>query len=192
MSANTVAKLVISASGSDAEFEMPKGDTGQTGADGKSAYQVAVANGYSGTEQEWLASLKGAAGSNGTNGTNGADGKDAVIWYTTSTPANNSLAASSLVGPSGATPSAGQMIVGSTGTAWFITAVSGQTVTVSNDSVDLKGENGIGVPSGGTAGQMLVKASSTDGDAVWATPIELEFDSETGTLSITTVGGSAT
>ena len=31
-----------------------------TGVEGKSAYQVAVANGYSGTEEEWLNSLKAA------------------------------------------------------------------------------------------------------------------------------------
>ena len=30
-----------------------------TGADGKSAYEIAVENGYTGTEQEWLESLKG-------------------------------------------------------------------------------------------------------------------------------------
>ena len=44
---------------------------GQDGADGKSAYEVAVENGYSGTVQEWLASLHGQDGTNGTNGTNG-------------------------------------------------------------------------------------------------------------------------
>ena len=36
-----------------------KGDSGATGADGKSAYQIAVDNGFVGTESEWLASLKG-------------------------------------------------------------------------------------------------------------------------------------
>ena len=38
------------------------------GADGKSAYEVAVENGYEGTELEWLASLVGEAGKNGDNG----------------------------------------------------------------------------------------------------------------------------
>lgn len=37
-----------------------KGEKGDAGADGKSAYEVAVANGYSGTQAQWLASLKGA------------------------------------------------------------------------------------------------------------------------------------
>lgn len=39
---------------------------GSPGADGDSAYQVAVANGFVGTETEWLASLKGEKGDPGT------------------------------------------------------------------------------------------------------------------------------
>ncbi|WP_171502352.1 hypothetical protein [Acinetobacter indicus] len=31
-------------------------------------YEIAVANGYTGTEQQWLESLVGAAGANGTDG----------------------------------------------------------------------------------------------------------------------------
>ena len=38
------------------------GGGGGTGADGKSAYQIAVEHGFSGTETEWLASLKGPVG----------------------------------------------------------------------------------------------------------------------------------
>lgn len=38
------------------------------GKDGKSAYQIAVDNGYIGTEQEWLASLKGDKGDKGDTG----------------------------------------------------------------------------------------------------------------------------
>ena len=46
------------------------------GADGKSAYEIAVEHGYVGTETEWLASLHGADGQNGRNGTNGRNGAD--------------------------------------------------------------------------------------------------------------------
>ncbi len=46
------------------------------GADGKSAYEIAVENGFSGTQSEWLASLKGADGTNGTDGADGANGAD--------------------------------------------------------------------------------------------------------------------
>lgn len=71
-------------------FRPEKGDKG---APGKSAYEVATAGGYSGTEAEWLASLKGADGESayeiavagGYSGTeaewlaslNGEDGKNA-------------------------------------------------------------------------------------------------------------------
>jgi len=48
-----------------------QGATGETGADGKSAYELAVENGFEGTEQEWLASLKGS------DGVIGSDGKSA-------------------------------------------------------------------------------------------------------------------
>lgn len=43
----------------------PTGPQGQAGADGLSAYQVAVANGFVGTEAQWLASLVGADGNDG-------------------------------------------------------------------------------------------------------------------------------
>jgi hypothetical protein len=43
------------------------------GADGKSAYQVAVDGGFVGNQAAWLASLKG------TNGTNGTDGANVVV-----------------------------------------------------------------------------------------------------------------
>ena len=41
---------------------------------GLSAYEIAVKNGFEGTEAEWLESLKGADGVDGTNGINGSNG----------------------------------------------------------------------------------------------------------------------
>jgi hypothetical protein len=55
----------------------PAGPTGPTGAAGKSAYQLAVEAGFTGTLDEWLASLEGADGDDGTNGEDGEDGKSA-------------------------------------------------------------------------------------------------------------------
>lgn len=72
------------------------------GADGASAYEIAVENGYTGTEAEWLSSLKGekgdageqgiqgiqgekgdtgAAGKDGMNGTDGTDGRDGANGF---------------------------------------------------------------------------------------------------------------
>ena len=62
--------------------------------DGKSAYDIAVDNGFKGTEQEWLASLNGKDGVNGRDGytpvkgvdyfdgSNGKDGKNGIDGYT--------------------------------------------------------------------------------------------------------------
>ena len=62
--------------------------TGANGKDGRSAYEIAIENGFVGTAAEWLESLKGrdgidgkdgkdgADGLPGKNGTNGKDGKD--------------------------------------------------------------------------------------------------------------------
>lgn len=44
------------------------------GSDGKSAYELAVEQGYEGTEQEWLASLKGEKGDKGDKGDQGPQG----------------------------------------------------------------------------------------------------------------------
>lgn len=44
---------------------------GVAGQRGKSAYEVAVDNGFTGTEKEWLESLKGKDGKDGVNGTSG-------------------------------------------------------------------------------------------------------------------------
>lgn len=48
---------------------------GKDGADGKSAYQIAVEAGYTGTETEWLASLKGEKGDTGEAGASGEKGE---------------------------------------------------------------------------------------------------------------------
>lgn len=42
---------------------------------GLSAYEVAVANGFEGTEEEWLASLKGDKGDQGEQGIQGVQGE---------------------------------------------------------------------------------------------------------------------
>ena len=59
-------------------FQGMKGETGD------SAYEEAVKLGFEGTEEEWLASLKGDTGANGRDGQDGApgapgaDGEDGV------------------------------------------------------------------------------------------------------------------
>jgi hypothetical protein len=52
----------------------PTGNQGIQGVAGSSAYQIAVANGYSGTEAQWLTSLVGATGVQGIQGATGLQG----------------------------------------------------------------------------------------------------------------------
>lgn len=51
-----------------------QGPKGSDGADGKSAYQLALENGYTGSEADWLASLKGEKGEQGDKGERGEKG----------------------------------------------------------------------------------------------------------------------
>lgn len=77
------------------------GPAGPAGADGKSAYEVAQGNGYTGTQPEWLASLKGkdgkdGVGSNITAGdnievTDNADGSKTVALKDTVKLGNTTL-----------------------------------------------------------------------------------------------------
>ena len=50
--------------------------TGANGKDGRSAYEIAIENGFVGTAAEWLESLKGRDGLPGKDGADGLPGKD--------------------------------------------------------------------------------------------------------------------
>ena len=64
----------------DAEGEtsatLHNGANGEKGSDGKSAYQIAVEQGYQGSESDWLSSLKGDKGEKGNTGAKGNPGQD--------------------------------------------------------------------------------------------------------------------
>ena len=51
-------------------------ESGGAGIDGESAYEIAVKNGFEGSETEWLESLKGEPGEDGQDGKDGAPGAD--------------------------------------------------------------------------------------------------------------------
>lgn len=54
------------------------GENGKNGTNGLSAYEIAKAGGYTGTEEEWIVSLKGNPGENGTS-CNIVSDKDGVV-----------------------------------------------------------------------------------------------------------------
>lgn len=55
---------------------VPSGGGGADGADGKSAYELALDAGFEGTLEQWLQSLHGTDGTNGRDGVDGIDGSD--------------------------------------------------------------------------------------------------------------------
>jgi hypothetical protein len=58
----------VTTGGTGTGGEGAQGPPGEDGADGASAYELAVANGFVGTEAEWLESLKGDPGPKGDKG----------------------------------------------------------------------------------------------------------------------------
>ena len=57
----------------------PQGPAGINGTNGLSAYQIAVNNGFIGTEVQWLASLEGATGTQGAQGPIGMTGPQGLL-----------------------------------------------------------------------------------------------------------------
>lgn len=59
-----------------------KNGSGAVGANGKSAYELAVENGFDGSLNEWLLSLHGDNGADGTNGSDGYTPVKGVDYFT--------------------------------------------------------------------------------------------------------------
>jgi len=134
----------------------PQGESGSAAAQGDSAYEVWLAEGNSGTEAEFLASLVGATGAQGPQGEQGATGSQGPVGETGETGATG---AQGEVGPQGA--------AGSTGPAGYfelhdaggnslgrIVAFSGESVGTIHwtvwDGSTFKNYNENGLPSRGS------------------------------------------
>jgi collagen type VII alpha len=130
------------------------GATGSTGADGASAYALALASGFVGTEAQWLASLVGAPGATGAAGAKGDTGSTGAAGAagTPATPntataplsisANvisfaSQTAATVLAAPSGSsgTPSFRALVVGDLPTIPS-TKVSGLAASATTDTTN--------------------------------------------------------
>lgn len=94
------------------------GTNGTNGVNGLSAYQVAVNNGFTGTVDQWLASLVGADGADGKAGTNGwtpilavvPDGDRRVIAVTSWTGGTGTAPNTGYYGSAGITPNIAQAV----------------------------------------------------------------------------------
>ena len=75
-----VVITIVDADG-ETSATLHNGANGEKGTDGKSAYQIAVEQGYQGSESDWLSSLKGDKGNTGAKGNPGQDGADGKSAY---------------------------------------------------------------------------------------------------------------
>ena len=69
-----VVITIVNADG-ETSATLYNGANGEKGTDGKSAYEVALQNGFTGTEADWLTSLKGQKGDTGAPGAKGEPGE---------------------------------------------------------------------------------------------------------------------
>ena len=70
-----VVITIVDADG-ETSATLHNGANGEKGTDGKSAYQIAVEQGYQGSESDWISSLKGDKGEKGNTGAKGNPGQD--------------------------------------------------------------------------------------------------------------------
>lgn len=119
-----------------------QGPPGPAGADGKSAFQIAVDNGFAGTEAQWLASLVGADGTAGADGAQGPAGADGAA---------GSIGPQGPQGPAGANGSEGksafQVAVdnGFSGTeAEWLASLQASAETITSDHVHNIAELSVG------------------------------------------------
>lgn len=97
------------------------GATGPSGPTGASAYQVALTNGFVGTEEQWLLSLQGPTGAAGADGSTGPTGPEGPIGPTG--PAGTE----GVTGPTGPIGSTGP--TGPTGPTGVIASAYGTLMT---------------------------------------------------------------
>lgn len=168
-----------------------KGDTGERGIpgerghDGKSAYEIAVANGYVGSEEAWLYSLKGRDGSPGRDGRNGlsayelADGE--LLFGTVGKWLESLKGATGAKGDNGDTGAAGK-----SATVTIGTVTTGEAASVTNTGTGTDAVLNFVLPAGGGGNNGLHTEIRTIPVTVNAQQIQtVEFEakfSETPTL----------
>lgn len=164
------------------------GVAGPRGEKGYSAYEVAIKNGYTGTEAEWLATLKGEKGEKGEPGTKGSDGKpgkDGVDGAngTDGKPGANGLSAYELAAKNGFTGNEA---------AW-LDSLKGDKGDRGPKGDD--GQNGVDGKDGLSAYSIAVKNGYNGTEADWVnkwlrgTIVSADVD-DSGVMSMTDINGN--
>lgn len=113
-----------------------KGDTGERGQDGKSAYEIAVAHGYDGDEEEWVYSLKGDVGAPGGNGKSAFESAGGYLHFDT-----EAEWVKSLKGAKGDDGKSATVTIG--------TVTTGETASVTNTGTESAAVLNFVLPAGG-------------------------------------------
>lgn len=113
-----------------------KGERGQDGKNGKSAYEIAVAHGYDGNEEEWVYSLKGDVGAPGANGRSAFESAGGYQLFDT-----EAEWVKSLKGAKGDDGKSATVTIG--------TVTTGETVSVTNAGTESAAVLNFVLPAGG-------------------------------------------
>lgn len=148
---------------------LPGDAEGIPGADGASAYEVAVANGFVGDETAWLASLVGATGATGATGPAGPAGETGPAGATGAT------------GPAGADGSSAYEVAVASGfvgdeTAWLASLVGATGATGATGPAGADGADA--VVAGSTGNVQFNTSGSLDAES------DFSYDKTTNTLSV--------
>ena len=111
---------------------------GGSGTAGKSAYEIAVDNGFVGTETEWLESLKGSDGDKGDNGTTPHIDETTKNWFIGDT--DTGILAQGTNGKDGKDGNSVTLITKDSNENIIFTFSNGQTQTIGKLSVDIQGD----------------------------------------------------
>jgi hypothetical protein len=155
-------------------IEGPQGPPGQQGVpgtdgiDGDSGYQVAIDNGFVGTEAQWLASLVGPQGPQGIQGVQGEAGPQGETGPAGPAGADGADGTNGVDGDSGYQVAVDNGFVG-TEAQLLASLVGPQGPTGPQGETGPQGDPGQGLSDGGTTGQFLIKTSDTDYDTEWTT-----------------------
>lgn len=113
-----------------------QGLQGERGQDGKSAYEIAVAHGYDGDEEEWVYSLKGSNGPPGANGKSAFESAGGYLHFDT-----ESEWVASLKGAKGDDGKSATVTIG--------TVTTGETASVTNTGTESAAVLNFVLPAGG-------------------------------------------
>lgn len=119
--------------------KLDNGELGSgTGTAGKSAYEIAVDNGFVGTETEWLESLKGEQGDKGNNGTTPHIDETTKNWFIGDT--DTGILAQGTNGKDGKDGKSISTITKDDNDNIIVTFTDGSTQNIGKLSVDIQGD----------------------------------------------------